>query len=232
MDQIKNIIFDYDGTLHNSIKIYEPAFNKAYKYLVEKGYTEEKVFKDKDIKKWLGYNSIDMWNEFMPNLAREEKEKCSLIIGSAMIEYLNKGNAELYDGALEILNELKHRGYRLIFLSNCKVEYMNKHKKIFKLDNYFTDFYCAEQFDFIPKYKIFKLIKKKYEGDFIVVGDRFVDIEMATVNNVHSIGCSYGFGNNDELKNATVIAKDIKDIKELIITWDRLLNEKNMLKES
>lgn len=217
MGKIKNIIFDYDGTLHNSIKIYGPAFRKAYEYLVKKGYAEEKIFQDNDISKWLGYNSIDMWDYFMPDLDREEKQKCSLIIGTAMIEYLKKGKAELYDGTIEVLNYLKHRGFRLIFLSNCKIQYMNEHKKKFKLDKYFTDFYCAEEFDFIPKYEIFKLIKKKYEGDFIIVGDRFVDIEMATVNNIYSIGCSYGFGNNNELKNATVIAKDIKDVKELII---------------
>ena len=32
---MKYIIFDYDGTLHNSIKIYKPAFMTAYDYLVD-----------------------------------------------------------------------------------------------------------------------------------------------------------------------------------------------------
>ena len=32
---IKNIVFDYDGTLHNSIKIYAPAFREAYNYLID-----------------------------------------------------------------------------------------------------------------------------------------------------------------------------------------------------
>ena len=35
---MKYIIFDYDGTLHNSIKIYKPAFMTAYDYLVDNGY--------------------------------------------------------------------------------------------------------------------------------------------------------------------------------------------------
>ena len=39
---MKYIIFDYDGTLHNSIKIYKPAFLKAYDYLISNGYAKEK----------------------------------------------------------------------------------------------------------------------------------------------------------------------------------------------
>ena len=37
MNKKINIIFDYDGTLHNSIKIYGPAFRKAYEYLIKEG---------------------------------------------------------------------------------------------------------------------------------------------------------------------------------------------------
>jgi len=34
LEGIKTIYFDYDGTLHNSNKIYAPAFRKAYDFLV------------------------------------------------------------------------------------------------------------------------------------------------------------------------------------------------------
>lgn len=218
MNRVKNIIFDYDGTLHNSIKIYGPAFRKAYKYLVEEGYAEEKTWQDYEISKWLGYSAKDMWNSFMPNLPEQEKQKCSSIIGSAMVQYLEEGKAELYDGAIEVLKSLKDSEFNLIFLSNCKIQYMNKHMKIFKLEDYFTDFYCTEQFDFAPKHEIFNFIKEKYVGDFVVVGDRFVDIEIAKIHSLYSVGCEYGFGNKDELKEASLIAKNIKDIKELIMS--------------
>ncbi|MBC5625274.1 HAD family hydrolase [Clostridium sp. NSJ-49] len=216
MNKKINIIFDYDGTLHNSIKIYGPAFRKAYEYLIKEGYAEEKVWEDKEISKWLGYSAKDMWNNFMPNLQEEVKKKCSSIIGNSMIEYLSQGNAELYDGTIELLKELQERGYNLIFLSNCKIKYMNEHNKLFKLDKYFNDFYCTEQFEFKPKYEIFNFIKEKYHGDFIVIGDRFVDIEIAKVHNLQSIGCLYGFGSYEELKEATFLAKEITELKDLI----------------
>lgn len=212
---MKYIIFDYDGTLHNSIKIYKPAFMKAYDYLVTNGYANKREFEEEEISRFLGLSATDMWNTFMPNLPKNEKEKCSSIIGESMIEYIDKGKAKLYDGTIETLNKLNEYGYKLIFLSNCKSSYMNKHIERFNLDKYFIDFYCSEDFDFISKYEIFRLIKGKYQGEFIVVGDRFVDMELAKKHNLFSIGCGYGYGNNDELKDADYIIDNINEIIDI-----------------
>ena len=209
---MKYIIFDYDGTLHNSIRIYEPAFKRAYDYLVNNGYAEEKVFKEDEVSRFLGLTARQMWNDFMPSLPEDEKKKCSLIIGEAMIQYIDEGQAELYDGTIETLVKLNELGYKLIFLSNCKVSYMKKHIEIFRLDKYFIDFYCSEDFDFNPKHEIFKVIKEKHQGDFIIVGDRFVDIEIAKKYNLYSIGCAYGYGNDKELKEADYIIDSINEI--------------------
>ena len=211
-----NLIFDYDGTLHNSIKIYGPAFREAYEYLVKQGYAKERIWQDSEISKWLGYSAKDMWNSFMPSLPNEEKERCSSIIGSAMIRLLEDNKAELYDGTIPTLQELKNKGFNLIFLSNCKIQYMKKHASLFKLDKYFNEFYCTEQFNFKPKYEIFKFIKEKNEGDFIVIGDRYLDIEIAKVHNLFSIGCSYGFGTIDELQDANIIIDNIKDLSKVL----------------
>jgi len=212
-----NIIFDYDGTLHNSIKIYGPAFRQAYSYLVEKGYGEERSWKDEEISKWLGFSSKDMWNSFMPGLKEEEKHKCSAIIGTAMVKYINENKAELYPGALETLEWLRKKGFNLIFLSNCKIQYMKEHRRSFNLDKYFTGFYCTEEFDFLPKYKIFNYIKEKHLGDFMIIGDRYQDIQIAKVHNLYSIGCEYGYGSEEELRGADAIIADISELKEILV---------------
>ena len=212
---MKYIIFDYDGTLHNSIKIYKPAFLKAYDYLISNGYAKEKEFSESEISQYLGLSAKDMWNTFMPNLPNSEKEKCSSIIGEAMLQYISEGKAKLYDGTIETLNQLKLTGYKLIFLSNCKVSYMKSHIKAFKLDKYFIDFFCSETYDFKPKYEIFEFIKEKYKGDFIVVGDRYVDMELAEKHNLKFIGCNYGFGKTDELLNANYIISNFNEILDI-----------------
>ena len=69
---------------------------------------------------------------------------------------------------------------------------------------------------FLIIFEIFKFIKEKNEGDFIVIGDRYVDIEIAKVHNLFSIGCSYGFGTIDELEDANIIIDNIKDLSKVL----------------
>lgn len=38
------LIFDYDGTIHNTIVIYESAFRQCYDWLVREGYAKNGRF--------------------------------------------------------------------------------------------------------------------------------------------------------------------------------------------
>lgn len=208
-----NLIFDYDGTIHNSMKTYAPAFRNTCGWLYENGYIPElKEYSDKQISYWLGFNSTDMWSQFQPDLAPEIREKARIILGNDMAERVENGEGALFKYADDVLSELKGNGYNLIFLSNCRIHYMERHKRIFSLDRFFNHFYCCEEFGFIPKYEIFRKIKPDHNGNFIVIGDRFHDIETAVKNNLHSIGCGYGYGSPEELADADIIVKCITDI--------------------
>jgi haloacid dehalogenase superfamily, subfamily IA, variant 1 with third motif having Dx(3-4)D or Dx(3-4)E len=214
-EKIKTIFFDYDGTLHNSIKIYAPAFRKAYAFLVEQGYANEKVWNDNQISYWLGFNPSDMWSSFMPELKQEVRSQCSKIIGEEMTYSIENGKAELYDGALEVLEQLKAKGIRLVFISNCKNYYKDSHNKLFKLDKYFEELASSEEYAFISKFEILKAIKHKYEDAMVIVGDRKQDIEAGKKNNIYTIGCSYGFAVKGELDEADLIIDNIKALKHL-----------------
>ena len=207
-----NLLFDFDGTLHNTIRIYAPAFRKAYAYLADKGLAVFREWPDKQISRWLGYSSKDMWNSFRPQLPDEEKNYCSQMIGLEMLAALKAGRGQLYDGAADTLRELKDEGYRLIFLSNCKIDYMQESIRQFSLDRFFTAFYCTEQYGFAPKLEIFCDITKEYDGDFIVIGDREIDIQIAERYSLPSIGCGYGYGDSDELDKATIRVDTPRDI--------------------
>ena len=211
-----NLLFDYDGTLHNSIKIYAPAFRTAYTYLVENGFADSKEFTDQEISHWLGFTADDMWKCFLPNLPAEEKKNCSTIIGKEMLSQIEKGMAELYPLAENILQKLKELGYNLVFLSNCKHAYMEAHIGQFHLDHFFSGFYCSEDFGFIPKYEIFKSIKGDHPGDYIVIGDRFQDFEISVMHHLQSVGCLYGYGAPNELQLATYRIDNLSDILLLL----------------
>lgn len=215
IENIKTIFFDYDGTLHNSIKIYAPAFRKAYNFLVKEGLALEKQWSEDEIKHWLGYSSKNMWEEFLPDVDEEMRIKASKIVGKEMIRLIEDGKAELYDGALDVLSYLKNKGYTLIFISNCNTYYKEIHNQKFGLDNYFNNMYGSEEFGFIPKFEILSKIINKYEEEMVIIGDRIHDMEAGFNNSIMTIGCSYGFGLEDELKNADMKINNIKKIIEI-----------------
>ena len=212
-----SLLFDFDGTLHDTIRIYAPAFRKAYQHLIDKGFAQSRNWSDTEISRWLGYSSRDMWNSFMPQLPAEEKDTCSNMIGGEMLKAIRSGDARLYSGAMEMLHQLNADGYRLIFLSNCKISYMEESARYFDLERYFSAFYCTEQYAFSPKDEIFKDIENKHPGPFIIIGDRDTDFQIAKRHGLPFIGCSYGYGEPGEIQQADYIANKPSDIVSFIM---------------
>jgi len=209
-NNIKTVYFDYDGTLHNSIKIYAPAFKKAYDYLVKIKKAENRTFADEEIAKWLGYTNNEMWDIFMKDLEISHRKQAEQIMKDEMIIQIKKGHAALYENIIEVLKTLKQKGYVLVFLSNCRKEYMQSAKTIFNLDKYFDDMVCSEIYDNKSKYEVLKIIKNNYPMNQVMIGDRFHDIEAANYNNIYSIFCEYGYG--DMLEGTDADARAVKPI--------------------
>ena len=82
---VKTIIFDYDGTIHNTLGIYEPAFREAYQWLSEQNVVEEQKIETAQIAGWLGLNSKEMWDTFLPELDQKYKDQASAIVGDSMV---------------------------------------------------------------------------------------------------------------------------------------------------
>lgn len=211
-----NIILDYDGTVHDCGKIYVPAFRTGYKYLTDNGLAPVREFGSEEINGYLGYTIKEMWDRFMPSLADEHRDMCGKIIAAEMAKMVHEGKSRLYSGADTVLKTLKDDGHRLIFLSNCMRGYMETHRKAHELDRFYSDFYCTEDYEFKSKPEIFKYIREKYDGEFVVVGDRFLDLEIADLYSLKSVGCLYGYGVKGELDNATVTIKDISELPEAL----------------
>lgn len=211
-----NLIFDYDGTIHESMKTYAPAFRNTCKWLADNGYIAEKEYTNKEISYWLGFNSTDMWSTFQPDLIPEIREKARIMLGEDMAQRIENGEGALFKNAERVLDELKKQGHTLIFLSNCRVHYMERHSRVFRLDRFFDYFYCCEEYDFIPKYQIFRLFSLQHKGQYIVIGDRFHDIETAVQNGLKSIGCAYGYSTDGELDKADIIVNDITEIPSAV----------------
>lgn len=160
----KTIIFDYDGTIHHTLGIYEPAFRETYQWLTEQKVTEEREIGSVEIAGWLGLNSKEMWNTFLPELDQSYKEQASRMVGDLMVRQIRKHKAVWYPGAEEMLTALKNRGYHLVILSNCKASYREAHWKEFGMERWFDRFYDCESYRFRPKTEIVQEIIREYSA--------------------------------------------------------------------
>lgn len=216
MNSTKTIVFDYDGTLHETLRVYAPAFRTAYDYLVEQGAAPKRQFQDAALGKWLGCTALEMWQSFMPELDPALRDHASMLVGQQMMRLTREGRGRLYAGVHDTLTTLKARGNRLVILSNCKDVYMNVQRESYGLDAVIDDYFCAESYDFIPKTQIFPEIAAKYPGSYTVVGDRRHDIDIGPACGVPTVACTYGYGSPEELASATHHIQSITELPTLL----------------
>ena len=125
----KTIIFDYDGTIHHTLGIYEPAFRETYQWLTEQKVTEEREIGSVEIAGWLGLNSKEMWNTFLPELDQSCKEQASRMVGELMVRQIRKHKAVWYPGAEEMLTALSQ--HFVITAKDDLTYYAGNHKATF-----------------------------------------------------------------------------------------------------
>ena len=210
------VFFDYDGTLHDTMRVYGPAFRTGYAKLVEQGLAQPREFSDEWISRWLGWTIHDMWHAFMPELSEEQWRPISRLIGDEMFRLIGEGQAGLYDGVEEVLDELKEEGYELVLLSNSQHAYCDRHRETFGLDRWFSDYLIAGDHPGLEKWEYFQKGAPAFPKPWLVVGDRIHDIDAAVHAGVPSIGCAYGCGEENELDWATVVVARPKQIPPIV----------------
>ena len=212
---IHTLIFDFDGTLHETGRIYVAAFQETRKKLLTDGY-DVREYTDSEIERWLGVNTPDMWAQFMPDLSRVQTDSYARYLGSVLNDLLSGPAAHLYDGTEETLTMLKNQGYTMVILSNCMEEYRDAAIRRFGLDRWITEFFCCQAYGDRPKEEILPEIESRYPGHFCVIGDSASDLKTAQVHGLYSIGCCYGYGLPEELAGANFIVNSVREIPGVI----------------
>ena len=215
LKNVKSIIFDFDGTLHDTIKIYYPAFSEGVKILKDHGYAKDFELSEENVKRFLGEKPNFAYDLLAPDADEAFKIKVMTHVGQKMDENIKNKVGKLYNGTEEVLEKLS-KTYDLYILSNCRESYLDQALDIYGIKKYFKRYYAAEIFNFIPKDEIIRQERKNFEEEIIFVGDRHHDMAAAHKNNLRSIFCTYGFGPAEEGKDATYKIDSIKEILEIL----------------
>ncbi len=209
------LIFDYDGTLHNTLPLYAPALRGEYARLVAEGLAPERELTDKEIGGWLGYNARDMWQGFLPELPPSRMEEAARRVGAAMEENITR-YAAFYPGVEETLDVLYAQGHQMVILSNCKTAYLEAHRRHFGLEKWFAGFYPCEAYGFVPKEEIYPHIARRFSGPYVMIGDRASDLKVGIAHGFPAIACAYGFGEPKEWKGAAAVMDSIRQLPAIL----------------
>jgi phosphoglycolate phosphatase len=198
---MRNIIFDWSGTLSNNVEIFHKACDIIFQKLGREPISDDE--------KKLHFNIPYMlfWNRYFPDLTQEEEHK---IFTETMIK-LEK--PELYDGVTEVLQGLKAKGIRMFLISSDDYATLDPELEKSGISDLFEEVLGLIH----EKEPAIREMITKHELDTaetMFVGDSSGEMETAKKLGLVSVGITWGF------QHRTVLEKSepdhlIDDIKEL-----------------
>ena len=209
------IIFDLDGTLLNTLEDLYTSFNYAIESF---GYPKRTM---NEIKSFVGNGIKKAIERALPK--EVEEDELNKIIEVFKTYYTNNMyiKTKAYEGILQLLKELKAKGFKLAVVSN---KYDNAVKTLCK--KYFDEYIDiaigeGNGINKKPDPKgVLKAIKEldSTKDKSIYIGDSEVDIQTAENVGIPCISVLWGFKDKEFLinNNAKIFAEKPKDIIEII----------------
>ena len=210
------VLFDFDGTIADTG---EGLFNSIQYAVRSLGF---EPLSEEVLRTFVGPPVYDSFKRVLG----ADDETVHTAVEKYREFYAEKGIYEfrLYDGILELFNELKANGIKIV-LASAKPQ-----RFIIKLVGYIgiedvVEFISSPADDKADPSKVTlinnALAAMNVEKEkALMVGDRHFDINGANGAGIESVGVTFGYGSCEELKNAgaTFIAACVDDIRKIIFS--------------
>lgn len=214
MKKYKSILFDLDGTITDSSEgIINSILYALNKMNIEVG--------DKEIlKKFVGPPLMDSYKKYY-GFSDEEAE-----LGLKLFrEYFSvKGIFEnkLFGGIDNLLKDLCHSGYELLLATSKPQHFAEQVLEYFNIKKYFSyvsacpiDESTTTKTDII--HNALKHTSTHNKSEILMIGDTTFDINGAKICGIDSLGVLYGTDSANELKDATYLARDVDEIRNILL---------------
>jgi len=215
MTAVKNILFDFDGTLMDTWPGIAATLRASLRTL------DIPIHEDAITRTLVGIPLLKVFEELLGNdtvradLAARKYRELFPVVG--------KSGARPYKGVVRLLDELTTKG-RESFLVTARNEVIAKQMMVdHGLDGFFT-WVRGEREGEAPDGKA-HMVAEVLEmfnldpDDCVMVGDRRYDIDAALINGMKAVGVTYGYGTVEELTSAGAgrIVGSIEDLGKALL---------------
>ncbi len=210
------VFFDFDGTIADTgVGI----FNSVRFAVAAMGF--DPLPEDR-LRTFIGPPVFDSFKREL-DMTDEQSEKA---VEKYRENYIRSGiyQLEMYPGIETLIKELKKSGIKIAIASSKPEKFVIKVIDYLKI-SHLIDFIAAPESDNAPEGKavlVERAVKhfgvKKSKA--LMIGDRYFDIDGANDAGVESIGVTFGYGSEEELRSAgaTYLADSADDIRKLIFS--------------
>lgn len=213
MHPIDLIIFDLDGTLIDSL----PDLADATNHMLA---TFDRPRIDQDsVRSLVGQGARRLVERALAGVSEEEVEQ-----GLALfLDYNHRHIADrtvLYPGVTETLDLLRGRGMRMAIISNKNVALCREVLSVLRAEHYFEEILGADSLPFrkpSPE-PVLRLLADfgVPPGRAAMVGDSINDIAAGKGAGVTTVGCTWGYGDLEELADADYRIDCFSKITEIV----------------
>lgn len=214
------IIFDFDGTLINSIPDLTLAVNKMLAHYNYSPLTIEQVTP------FIGNGAKPLVRRSLEH-SIQNKELSKNLLEEAFDIYLSAYkevtciDTFMYPGVLETLNYLEEKGYKMAICTNKPFDFIQPILDKLEISKFFKNWIGEDSLSekkpsALPLIHLIKENNTSIEKT-IMVGDSKNDILAAQNANTESIGVSYGYNYNEKISdyNPTVVVDNFADLQDL-----------------
>lgn len=201
---MKQLFFDFDGTIADS----EPGIVHGIAYMLQKMGLPQ--LSAAQYRTFIGPSLTSSLKRYFPQLSDAD---CATAVKHYQEVYTQSGIFELtiYPGVLAALTRLQKAGYRLNIASAKPEPMVKRIVKHFDLGHYFGGIYGATLDESIRATKTavlaYGLAQSGAEAkSSLMIGDRDTDMQGGAANHMRTLGVTYGFGSDAELKQAHATA--------------------------
>ncbi len=197
------IIFDFDGTLADSIGL---GFDLVNSHAERLGYTQVPRERGMEL------SALEIMKEAHISFFKLPR----LVIFFKKLLAENSDKIKMIDGADQLLAKLKAEGHKLGILTTNSADCVSDFLKKNNLKDYFT--YIRTDVAMFGKIKALKKAKKQLKTDFIYVGDELRDVEACKFLGIPIVSVPYGFNSARvlEKKNPGLVAANYDEAYKLI----------------